>query len=64
MDEQNTMNAMEIRKREAKVFILQRQQEDLIEEQRNIKENLDTESGMVATDTDADTMIIQKHITQ
>ncbi len=39
LDEQNTMNALEIRKREAKVFILQRQNEDIIEEQKNSKEN-------------------------
>jgi hypothetical protein len=34
------MNAMEIRKRQAKVFILQRQAEDIIEEQKNSKENI------------------------
>jgi hypothetical protein len=41
LDEQNTLNALEIRKREAKAFILQRQCEDLLEEQRNIKENIE-----------------------
>ncbi len=40
LDEQNTMNALEIRKREAKVFIMQRQNEDLIEEQKMTKENM------------------------
>jgi hypothetical protein len=34
LDEQNTMNALEIRKREAKVFILQRQLEDYMEENK------------------------------
>jgi hypothetical protein len=31
LDEQNTLNALEIRKREAKVFILQRQLDDYLE---------------------------------
>ena len=31
LDEQNTMNAMEIRKREAKVFLMSKQIEDLEE---------------------------------
>lgn len=32
LDEQNTLNALEIRKREAKVFILQRQLEEIEED--------------------------------
>jgi hypothetical protein len=40
LDEQNTLNALEIRKREAKVFILSRQAEDLEEAYKNCKENL------------------------
>ncbi len=31
LDEQNTLNALEIRKREAKVFILQRQLDDFLQ---------------------------------
>jgi len=34
------MNALEIRKREAKVFILQRQAEDFAEDQKSGKENI------------------------
>jgi len=40
LDEQNTLNALEIRKREAKIFILQRQLEDIEEEVKNSKENM------------------------
>jgi hypothetical protein len=39
------MNALEIRKREAKVFIMQRQAEDIQEEQKSGKENMEEEEG-------------------
>jgi len=40
LDEQNTINAMEIRKREAKVFLIMRQLEDIEEElEGSTKEN-------------------------
>ena len=38
------MNALEIRKREAKIFILQRQAEDIIEELKSAKENIQEDS--------------------
>ena len=44
LDEQNTMNALEIRKREAKIFILQRQAQDIIEELKSAKENIQEDS--------------------
>jgi hypothetical protein len=40
------LNALEIRKREAKIFILQRQLEDVEEEFKNSKENMG-ESGNI-----------------
>lgn len=39
MDEQNTMNAMDIRKREAKVFLMSKQIEDIEETLNTAKEN-------------------------
>jgi hypothetical protein len=58
LDEQNTMNALEIRKREAKVFILQRQLEDYMEENKqNAAE--DTPNGL---DEAAEIAQINKHI--
>ena len=39
LDEQNTMNAMEIRKREAKVFLMSKQIEDNEEDIQAAKEN-------------------------
>ena len=54
LDEQNTMNALEIRKREAKVFILQRQLEDYI--QQGAPEDSPEEAAEIAQ--------INKHIQQ
>jgi len=39
LDEQNTLNAMEIRKREAKVFLTTKQIEDIEETIEDIKES-------------------------
>lgn len=54
------MNALEIRKREAKVFILQRQAEDITEEQKSGKENIqeDTQPDQDTTELAS----INKHI--
>ena len=43
LDEQNTLNALEIKKREAKVFILSKQIEDIEDSLKNCKENIQTE---------------------
>ena len=45
LDEQNTLNALEIKKREAKVFILSKQKEDIEESLKTCKENISTESN-------------------
>jgi sulfur transfer protein SufE len=39
LDEQNTVNAMEIRKREAKVFLMKKQIEDNEDDLQGAKEN-------------------------
>lgn len=43
LDEQNTMNAMEIRKREAKVFLLKKQIEDMEEDMEGKENTVDHE---------------------
>lgn len=43
LDEQNTLNAMEIRKREAKVFLTTKQIEDLEETIEEMNKNGETE---------------------
>jgi hypothetical protein len=45
LDEQNTLNALEIKKREAKIFILERQIEEIEEAYRNGKENVNEENN-------------------
>lgn len=61
LDEQNTMNALEIRKREAKVFILQRQAEDITEEQKSAKENIQEDTQADGTEQ-SELAVINKHI--
>ena len=62
LDEQNTLNALEIRKREAKVFILSRQMEDMEESSAGQKEN----SGefIVPTKFMNEAAFMKKHIAQ
>jgi hypothetical protein len=63
LDEQNTLNALEIRKREAKVFIIQRQQEDLEEEGKQSKENLD-QASKVDHASLTEMQFLERHVQQ
>ena len=64
LDEQNTLNALEIKKREAKIFILERQTEEIEEAYRNGKENVNEEHNegdhLVANEL----AFITRHISQ
>lgn len=62
LDEQNTLNALEIRKREAKFLILSKQLEEMEEAYKNGKENMNdaNQEGHVPNEV----AFLQKHLIQ
>ncbi len=61
LDEQNTLNALEIKKREAKVFLLEKQIEDIEETRHGSKENVQANADGTQGN---DVSFIRRHIGQ
>ena len=61
LDEQNTLNALEIKKREAKVFLLEKQIEDMEENRKGSKENVQNMQNL-ESDVPNEIAFIKKHI--
>ena len=61
LDEQNTLNALEIKKREAKVFLLEKQIEDMEENRPGSKENVQNMQNL-ESDVPNEVAFIKKHI--
>lgn len=64
LDKQNTLNALEIKKREVKVFIMQKQLEDMEEAFRDGKENVNDENDNDEQQMPNEMQFLKRHIEQ